>query len=94
MTQVNFLIQHVLELTTLETVLSFPPELVDQTEILEPLASSDINYIYFNTNIKVNNDDKQGIRRNIYGDNYANMREYLGDLEGNEQFKNNSLSEC
>ena len=62
MKQVNFLIQHVLESTRddgiLDIVLSYPPELVAQTEILEPLASSDHNRVYFNICIKVNNEDR------------------------------------
>ena len=46
---------------TLHIVLSSPPELVDQTEILEPLVSSDHNRAYFNIHITVNSEDKQSI---------------------------------
>ena len=54
--QDNFLTQHVLEPTraarVLDIVLSSQKECVDNVVIQEPLSSSDHNQLYFNVNIK------------------------------------------
>ena len=67
--------------------------LADGVEMHKTLASSDHNQVHFNINIKDNNENKQGIRRNFQMGNNNKIRECFGDLEWDDLLKDRSAIE-
>ena len=96
--QDSFLTQHVLEPTrgdnVLDTVLSSQKEFIDNVRICEPLGCSDHNQIYFNINVKGEQNRKIRYRKDFHKGRYKDMRKHLAKIDWNNTLENKTATEC
>ncbi len=96
--QDNFLTQHVLQPTRSEMVLcivlSSQKEFVDNVVIKEPLGSNDHNQLHFNIKIKSDKTEVKQCRMDFRKWNYKEIRQSLAHIDGKDNLKNKTESEC